>query len=120
MKVILINAAGTRTEHEYDSAYVAMGEVGPKYPVIVDGRAGHFEHVAPGTSDPMAVFVETDPIFWHFRFNHLPEHLQAVSRRFYELAEWTVLTLPRNAERTAGLRKLIEAKDCAVRAALTK
>lgn len=57
------------------------------------------------------------PILKHFRFEHLPVHLQAVSRRFAELAMEMAKT-PGNAETAAGLRKLMEAKDCAVRAAL--
>jgi hypothetical protein len=55
-----------------------------------------------------------------FAYEHLPEHLQAVSKSFCEMAENMVETLPRNPERTAGLRKLLEAKDCAVRALLYK
>jgi hypothetical protein len=53
-----------------------------------------------------------------FAYQHLPEHLQAVSRPFGELAEQIVATLPSNPERTVALRKLLEAKDCAVRALL--
>lgn len=41
-------------------------------------------------------------------------------RRMLEPAETIVRTLPRNPERTVALRKLLEAKDCAVRAALMK
>lgn len=55
-----------------------------------------------------------------FAYEHLPEHLQAISRPFGELAEGLVNTLPRNPERTVALRKLLEAKDCAVRAMLFK
>jgi len=55
-----------------------------------------------------------------FTYTHLPEHLQVVSRPFYELAERIVGTLPQNAERTTALRKLLEAKDCAVRAVIAK
>ena len=53
-----------------------------------------------------------------FAFDHLPPHLQAVSKPFGELAAQMVATLPRNPERTTALRKLLEAKDCAVRALL--
>ena len=53
-----------------------------------------------------------------FKFEHLPTHLQDKSRPFAELAIWIVRTLPQNPERTVALRKLLEAKDCAVRAAL--
>lgn len=55
-----------------------------------------------------------------FAYEHLPEKLQAISKPFGEMAKWMVETLPRNPERTAGLRKLLEAKDCAVRANLGK
>lgn len=55
-----------------------------------------------------------------FSYQHLPETLQAISRPFGELAEKIVAELPRNPERTVALRKLLEAKDCAVRAQLFK
>lgn len=51
-----------------------------------------------------------------FAYAHLPDHLQAVSRPFSELAHAIARDLPRNPERTTALRKLLEAKDCAVRA----
>ncbi|MFE7072723.1 hypothetical protein ACFU96_21835 [Streptomyces sp. NPDC057620] len=53
-----------------------------------------------------------------FAYAHLPEHLQAVSRPFQELADQMISVLPDGPELTAGLRKLLEAKDCMVRAAL--
>lgn len=53
-----------------------------------------------------------------FRFAHLPVPLQAVSKPFAQLAAQIVATLPSNPERTVALRKLLEAKDCAVRAVL--
>jgi len=55
-----------------------------------------------------------------FAYQHLPERLQAISKPFGELAEKIVAELPRNPERTVALRKLLEAKDCAVRAQLFK
>lgn len=55
-----------------------------------------------------------------FAWEHLPPHLQEISRPFGELADRIVKTLPRNPERTVALRKLLEAKDAAVRAALAK
>lgn len=51
---------------------------------------------------------------------HLPAHLQEVSRPFADMAQQIVDTLPRNPERTVALRKLLEAKDAAVRALLAK
>lgn len=61
-----------------------------------------------------------EPMLQFFSFLHLPHNLQVVSRPFCELADEIVKTLPRNPERTVALRKLLEAKDCAVRASLYK
>ena len=55
-----------------------------------------------------------------FAYKHLPEHLQKVSKPFGEMAENIINDLPDNPERTTALRKLLEAKDCAVRALLFK
>lgn len=51
-----------------------------------------------------------------FEYAHLPEHLQVVSEPFCSLAGWIVANLEDGAERSVCLRKLLEAKDCAVRA----
>jgi len=59
-----------------------------------------------------------DHIEQFFAYDHLPERLKAVSKPFAELAQLVVTTLPRNPERTVALRKLLEAKDAAVRAAI--
>ena len=59
-----------------------------------------------------------DPILRFFSYKHLPPDLADVSRPFAELAERMFATLPRCAERTVALRKLLEAKDAAVRASL--
>ena len=61
---------------------------------------------------------QDEPIMKYFHYSHLPEKLQRVSKMFHDVAHDMVMTLPRNAERSAGLRKLLEAKDCAVRATL--
>jgi len=53
-----------------------------------------------------------------FEYSHLPVKLQAISHPFCELAAWINANLPRNPERDFALRKLLEAKDCAVRAGL--
>lgn len=57
-------------------------------------------------------------ILRYFEWQHLPAHLGAVSRPIAELAEHMANTLPQGPELTTGLRKLLEAKDCLVRAAL--
>jgi hypothetical protein len=64
--------------------------------------------------------MQQDHVLQFFAHAHLPQHLAAVSRPFCELAVWIVATLPRNPERTVALRKLLEAKDAAVRASLAK
>ena len=61
-----------------------------------------------------------DRMMQFFAYAHLPERLQVVSKPFGELAQTIVDTLPSNPERTVALRKLLEAKDCAVRALLYK
>lgn len=63
---------------------------------------------------------QVEPMLQFFAWSHLPPHLQLISQGFGDLAEYMVANLPRNPERTAGLRKLLEAKDCAVRARLYK
>lgn len=62
----------------------------------------------------------SDPMLQFFAYAHLPQHLQNVSQPFGDLAQQLVNTLPRNPERTEALRKLLEAKDCAVRSLLYK
>lgn len=54
-----------------------------------------------------------------FAYNHLPEHLQVVSKPFGELASIIVETIQPGPERTVALRKLLEAKDAAVRAVVS-
>lgn len=63
---------------------------------------------------------ERELLMQFFEYAHLPEHLQAVSKPFGQLAELIVTDLPRNPERTVALRKLLESKDCAVRAKVMK
>jgi hypothetical protein len=69
------------------------------------------------TLDFMTAATE-EPILKFFAVAHLPQHLQAVSGRFCDVAHALVATLPRSPERTVALRKLLESKDAAVRAAL--
>lgn len=51
-----------------------------------------------------------------FEYDHLPSHLQAVSKPVGELAYEMAELLPDDPQLTTGLQKLIEAKDCFVRA----
>lgn len=76
--------------------------------------------------------MDNEHILQFFAYSHLPPHLQRVSKPFCDLAHAIVnngpddehsmfdAPLPRNPERTVALRKLLEAKDAAVRALLAK
>jgi hypothetical protein len=60
----------------------------------------------------------TTPILKYFAYSHLPEKLQAVSKPIGDLAAELESMLPEGPEKSVALRKLLEAKDAAVRAAL--
>lgn len=60
----------------------------------------------------------SDPILRYFAFEHLPAELQKVSAPIANLAHLIDRGLLDGPEKSAGLRKLLEAKDCFVRAAL--
>ncbi len=62
--------------------------------------------------------MHNNPILRHFAYDHLPKRLQDVSRAFHALAASNVAALPDGPEKDMCLRKLLEAKDCAVRAAM--
>jgi hypothetical protein len=59
----------------------------------------------------------TEALLKFFAYDHLTDHLQSVSRPFAKLAR-QIAERRSNAETTVALRKLLEAKDCAVRAVL--
>ena len=63
---------------------------------------------------------EDYPILHYFNYEHLPEKLQDYSRPFAMLALEMAQKLPKGPEVSVGLRKLLEAKDAFVRAALSK
>lgn len=60
----------------------------------------------------------TEHLLRYFDYDHLPEHLQLVSAWSADLAQQMVQHLPDGPELSAGLRRLLEAKDCFVRAAV--
>ena len=74
--------------------------------------------IHPAPEEFTAAQISADPILHFFHYAHLPPQLRSTSRQFFILAQTLVRTLPRNAERTVALRKLLEAKDAAVRANL--
>ncbi len=81
--------------------------------VVAGGLSG-------GLSGNVSVEVITEHIMQFFAYEHLPPVAQEVSKPFCELANKIVTELPRNPERTVALRKLLEAKDAAVRARIAK
>lgn len=65
------------------------------------------------------IFAETRQLLATFDYRHLPEPLQNVSRPFGELAE-TIAAGPAVFETVAALRHLLQAKDAAVRAVVSR
>lgn len=66
----------------------------------------------------MTTPAELPPILRYFNCDHLPPDQQHVAGPFRDLAHLIARELPASAELSAGLRKLLEAKDCFVRASL--
>jgi hypothetical protein len=64
--------------------------------------------------------VPHEDIMQYFAYEHLDEAKQRVSKPFCELARLVEQTLPRCAERSVALRKLLEGKDAAVRASMAR
>lgn len=60
--------------------------------------------------------MDEDRMLKWFAWDHLPQHLQYISQPFASLAQEVIDTVEPGAERTVALRKLLEAKDAAVRA----
>lgn len=75
-------------------------------------------HLRKLYEDGIRRHVDQEPMLRYFEYDHLPEHLRNVSQPLFVLAHSMVEALPPGPERTAGLRKLLEAKDCFVRAKL--
>ena len=66
-------------------------------------------------------YTQPSSLIQFFAYEHLPENLQKISKPFAELAQAIdIESRNDNPEKRMALRKLLEAKDCAVRAALYK
>lgn len=98
-----------RTNHVLSAKLIHWPDTTP----IVDNLlTGVREH-----GDFMERWQGEEMLEW-FSFAHLPEGpMRETSRMFAHLAYMVVRTIPRTAERTVALRKLLEGKDAAVRAA---
>lgn len=70
----------------------------------------------PTNGTDLQYFSKTYPILEHFEYEHLPSPLRLVSAQFHDLAWSTACNRPFDPETVECLRKLLEAKDCAVRA----
>lgn len=85
-----------------------------------DGEPHPFDLVAEWREPAPVQEPPTDHVLQFFAFEHLPPALKEISRPFGQMAASITKTLPRNPERTVALRKLLEAKDAAVRAFIAK
>lgn len=65
-----------------------------------------------------AIIDSKERLLAYFRFDHLRGGLREASQPFADQAILIVQRFPSSPERTVGLRKLLEAKDCIVRCAL--
>jgi hypothetical protein len=96
--------------------------MGPSAPLnLAVGAIDNIDPIARPQKCAAGFFLETTmpaPIIKFFAYEHLPKHLQEVSKPIGDLASEMDAILPDGAEKSAGLRKLLEAKDCLVRARL--
>lgn len=84
---------------------------------IVEGPLMH-RAGPPAEGSAVGRHPSTRGLLRWFEHGHLPPHLAAVSAPVGDLARLMVARLPDGAELTTGLRKLLEAKDALVRAAI--
>lgn|SRR3990167_6207795 len=106
-------------EAEADTAREVLEKLELKHKDAAEFRIKKFaDEAAIGAASGES--VPRDRMLQFFSHAHLPDHLAKVSLPFCQLAEEICATLPSNPERTVALRKLLEAKDCAVRALLFK
>ena len=91
---------------------------------ITQGSTEASVRVAPDLLDEfrvvqyVEVVVDEDRMMKWFAFEHLPVSLKDTSRMFHSLASDICADIAAGPERTVALRKLLEAKDAAVRAKL--
>jgi hypothetical protein len=98
-------------------AVVLLGQALDRVADFVDGVAPKDTHGEYDDEDALSKVWDQEPILKFFKYKHLPEKLRTISERFAWQAT-RIIELPRSAERTVALRKLLESKDAAVRAAL--
>jgi hypothetical protein len=86
--------------------------------VVHSGQDLLVHEVQPDEQDAPLPGTPSAPILKYFAFEHLQTNLQQVIRPLGLLAAHLDASLPDGPEKSAGLRKLLEAKDCFVRAKL--
>ncbi|QZE56223.1 hypothetical protein pEaSNUABM40_00026 [Erwinia phage pEa_SNUABM_40] len=118
--VAALTNSGATVKHADEKAWTMLKNAGE-----VDQSSETLYTFSPEvTIEEVCVRANTDmsnnKIMQFFAYAHLPPHLQKVSKPFALLAQEMDQYLPDGAEKAAGLRKLLEAKDCAVRALVAK
>ena len=83
---------------------------------VVNWAVKTYDDQAPARVDKQAL----EGIMRFFEYGHLPEQLQKVSAPICDMAQQLYREVPDCEEKAAGLRKLLEAKDCFVRASFDK
>lgn len=99
-----------------EDGYLAHDARGYPYPIAAEEFSRIYVE-EPAPVDVATLHPATAELLRYFAWEHLPAVLQVVSRPFGELAH-RVAAAGQGPETTTALRKLLEAKDCAVRAAL--
>ena len=94
---------------------------------VDSGKSNHPDHEGYISWSPKDVFERShhitcdaynNDIMKYFEYSHLPEKLQRISKPICDIAKIYDGKYSNSQEKSAGLRKLLEAKDCFVRAAL--
>lgn len=96
--------------------WIIRGVKGELYPCKPDIFAETYTSADDDSADDL--LLDWYPVLRFFAYDHLPEHLQGPSKRFHDVAWAVARSVNRSAEAAVALRKLLEAKDAAVRAAL--
>lgn len=104
LEIGIVSAETAKRFEEGKEYYLDISAAAPSEPAAVEPKAAH---------------VPND-LMQFFAYEHLPDRLKQVSMNFWNLADVVDQTLPNGAEKTTTLRKLLEAKDCAVRSVIYK
>jgi hypothetical protein len=87
----------------------------------MEGFAGYVSWTTKEAFDENHVQITNTPTnssIQYFSYAHLPKQLQGVSKLVSLLAQQMDALLPEGEQKSLGLQKLLEAKDCFVRSSL--